>query len=393
MVIRGMLRRTYPEENRREEEVCGRVGEGGARAPAEADPGRRGSCTEAKPRPRPPEGGRRRARGRGTGARGSGDRRDAGDLLGHRGSGARAVLAPGARRRARTLHARSGVRAVAGRARRGEADRARLLRGSRGAGTLEHAAARGQGGGARHRRGGLAQDAQKNELRPHLVKGWVIPPKKSARFVWRMEEVLDLYEEPRDPLCPVVCFDERPCQLLAEVHEPLPVAPGSPERRDHEYERRGTAHVLMAFEPLTGWRRASVTERRRNREFAEAVRRLAEEDYPDAEKIRLVCDNLSTHTAAAFYETFEPERARRLARRVEFCYTPVHGSWLNMVEIELSVLVRQCLKRRLPDIETLQREVEAWAAERNRLGASVDWRFTAEDARTKLRELYPSIEP
>ena len=221
----------------------------------------------------------------------------------------------------------------------------------------------------------------------------MIPPKKSARFVWRMEEVLDLYERPHDPLFPVVCFDERPCQLLAEVREPLPTGPGRPERPDHEYERRGTAHVLMAFEPLTGWRRVEVTERRRNREFAEAARRLAEEDYPAAERVRLVCDNLSTHSAAAFYEAFPAEQARSLARRIEFVYTPVHGSWLNMVEIELSVLVRQCLKRRLPDVETLRREAKAWAEERNRLGASVEWRFTTTDARTKLRKLYPSIDP
>jgi hypothetical protein len=221
----------------------------------------------------------------------------------------------------------------------------------------------------------------------------VIPPRKSAPFVWRMEEILDLYEEPHDPLLPVVCFDERPCQLLAEVREPLPGGSGRPERRDHEYERRGMAHVLMAFEPLAGQREVEVTERRRGKEFAEMVGRLAEETYhPHAERVRLVWDNLSTHTAAAFYETFPAERARRLSRRIEFVYTPVHGSWLNMVEIELSVLVRQCLKRRLADIETLQREVEAWSAERNRLGASVDWRFTTDDARVKLRKLYPSIE-
>ena len=220
----------------------------------------------------------------------------------------------------------------------------------------------------------------------------MIPPKRSAAFVWRMETVLDLYEEPHDPLRPVVCFDERPCQLLAEAREPLAGKPGRPKRRDHEYERRGMANVLMAFEPLAGWRGACVVERRRGREFAEAVRHLAEEVYPNAQRIRLVCDNLSTHTAAAFYETFAPEEAQRLARRVEFVYTPVHGSWLNMVEIELSVLVRQCLKRRLPDIESLGREVRAWEAERNRRGASVEWRFTTDDARARLRKLYPSID-
>jgi DDE superfamily endonuclease len=207
-----------------------------------------------------------------------------------------------------------------------------------------------------------------------------------------MEAVLDLYEESYDPLRPVVCFDERPCQLLAEVREPLPAAPGRHERHDHEYERRGIAHVLMTFEPLTGWRLTSVTERRRGCEFAEEVRHLAEEIYPKAECIRLVCDNLSTHTKAAFYETFPADQARRLARRIEFVHTPVHGSWLNMVEIELSVLVRQCLRRRLPDIETLRREAWAWSKERNRLGASVDWRFTTKDARVKLCKLYPSIE-
>jgi hypothetical protein len=225
----------------------------------------------------------------------------------------------------------------------------------------------------------------------------VIPPRESATFVWRMEAVLDLYEEPYDEARPVVCFDERPCQLLADVRDPLPARPGGPAGGarlvDHEYRRGGTANVHVAFEPLAGWRRVEVTERRRKQEFAEQVRRVAEEDYPQAEKIRLVLDNLSTHTAAAFYEAFTPERARRLAGRVEFVYTPVHGSWLNMAEIEISAMVRQCLgKRRLVDIETLGRETKAWEKERNRLGSSVDWRFTTEDARIKLRSLYPATE-
>ena len=168
--------------------------------------------------------------------------------------------------------------------------------------------------------------------------------------------------------------------------------PGYIERFDSEYERGGICWVLMSFEPLTGWREVVVTERRRKQEFALAMRRLAEELYPRAEKIRVVLDNLSTHTAAAFYESFSAEVARKLARRIEFCYTPVHGSWLNMVEIEISVLVRQCLKRRLPDIETLSREAQAWTAQRNRMGASVEWRFTTEDVRIKLRSLYPSMK-
>jgi hypothetical protein len=207
-----------------------------------------------------------------------------------------------------------------------------------------------------------------------------------------MEEVLDLYEEPCDPLRPVVCFDERPCQLIGDVRDPLPPKPGHIERFDSEYERGGVCWVLMSFEPLSGWRELAVTERRRKQEFALAMRRLAEERYPKARKIRVVLDNLSTHTGAAFYESFPAEAARDLARRIEFVYTPVHGSWLNMVEVEISVLVRQCLKRRLPDMETLEREAQAWCRERNRLGASVHWRFRTEDARTKLRSLYPSVK-
>ena len=221
----------------------------------------------------------------------------------------------------------------------------------------------------------------------------MIPPEENARFVWRMEEVLDLYEEPYDPKRPVVCFDERPCQLLGEVRESLGLRAGRPERHDYEYQRRGMAHLFVAFEPLTGWREVQVRERRRGREFAEFIRHLAEEIYPEAEKIRLVVDNLNIHTPASLYEIFDAERARRLSRRIEFCYTPVHGSWLNMAEIEISVLVRQCLgKRRVPDAKTLGREARSWCEERNRRGASVEWRFTTEEARTKLRRLYPSIE-
>ena len=221
----------------------------------------------------------------------------------------------------------------------------------------------------------------------------MIPPEESARFVWRMEEVLDLYEEPYDPKRPVLCFDERPCQLLAEVRESLRLGAGRPERRDHEYQRQGMAHLFVAFEPLTGWRGVEVRERRRGREFAEFVRHLAEDLYPEAEKIRLVVDNLNIHTPASFYEVFDAERARELSRRIEFRYTPVHGSWLNMAEIEISILVRQCLgKRRVPDVQMLRRETRACYEARNQQQARVDWRFTTAEARTKLRRLYPSIE-
>jgi transposase len=222
----------------------------------------------------------------------------------------------------------------------------------------------------------------------------VIPPEHNAQFVWRMEKILDLYEEPYDPNRPVVCFDERPCQLLADVRDPLPMEPGGrPNKRvDSEYERRGTANVLMAFEPLKGRREMKVTEHRRKLEFAEMMRYLLDSLYPEVERIRLVVDNLNTHSPAAFYESFPPEEARRLTKKIEFVYTPKHGSWLNMVEIELSVLVRQCLKRRVPDRETLEREAVAWCEERNRLGTSVEWRFSTEDARIKLGKLYPSID-
>jgi hypothetical protein len=165
----------------------------------------------------------------------------------------------------------------------------------------------------------------------------VIPPRKSSAFVWRMEEVLHPCEEPYDPKRPVVCFDERPCQLIGGVRDPLPMKPGCIERFDSEYERGGVCWVLMSFEPLTGWRELTVTERRRKRAFAHSMRRLVEEHYPQAEKIRVVLDNLSTHTGAVFYKNFSAEDARELARRIEFIYTPVHGSWLNMVEVEISV--------------------------------------------------------
>jgi hypothetical protein len=218
----------------------------------------------------------------------------------------------------------------------------------------------------------------------------VIPPTKSAAFVWRMEEVLDLYEEPYDPTRPMICFDEQPYQMLSEVRDPLPMVPGKVRRFDSEYERKGNAYVHITFEPLKGFREVEITERRRSVEFAHLMEHLVGDLYPQAEKIRVVLDNLSTHTGAAFYEAFPAEKARSLAKKIEFIYTPVHGSWLNMAEIELSVLGRQCLKRRIPDTKTLRREAKAWQKERNQLGRSVDWRFTTEDARVKLRSLYPS---
>ncbi len=201
--------------------------------------------------------------------------------------------------------------------------------------------------------------------------------------------MLDLYAEPYDPKRPVVCFDERPVQRLADVREPLPMEPGHPLRVDYEYERCGTGNLWMFFQPLKGWRKVTVTEHRSGKEFAYQMKFLVDELFPEAEVIRVVLDNLNIHTPAALYQVFAPEEARRLTRKLEFHYTPKHGSWLNMVEIEFSILSRQCLDRRLPDLETVRREVEAWANERNEAQATVEWRFTTTDARSKFKRLYP----
>jgi transposase len=204
-----------------------------------------------------------------------------------------------------------------------------------------------------------------------------------------MEDVLDLYAEPYDPRRPVVCFDEKPLQLLEETRQPRPVAPGQPAQVDYEYRRKGTANLFMAVEPLAGWRQVSVTERRTKLDFAEQLQALSEH-YADAERIRVVLDNLSTHGLACLYEAFPPEQARRLARRLEFHYTPKHGSWLNMAEIELSVLSSQCLDRRLSDLAIVAKETDAWMTQRNQDKAMIEWRFTVRDARRRLSHLYPA---
>jgi hypothetical protein len=208
-----------------------------------------------------------------------------------------------------------------------------------------------------------------------------------------MEDVLDLYAEPADPARPVVCLDECPVQLLDDVLAPLPAAPGRPRRRDYEYRRCGTACLAVAFDPHRGWRHVAVSERRTKIDFAGWLKDLVDVHYPAAETIRLVVDNLNTHTPAALYEAFAPEEAHRLARRLEFHYTPKHGSWLNMVEIELSVLAAQCLDRRIPDLTALARATAAYADRRNAARATVRWRFTTADARTKLDHLYPTLNP
>lgn len=205
-----------------------------------------------------------------------------------------------------------------------------------------------------------------------------------------MEDVLDLYEEPYDPARPQVCFDETPTQLVKERRLPVPVRPGHPERFDYEYERLGTRNVFLFCEPKQGWRHVAITEHRTMQDFAQQMQWLTDEAYPEATRIRVVLDNLNTHRPAALYETFAPEEARRILKRLEFHYTPKHGSWLNMAEIELSVFSRQCLKRRLGDEAALQREVAALERQRNHHRATITWQFTAHDARRKLRHLYPS---
>jgi hypothetical protein len=219
----------------------------------------------------------------------------------------------------------------------------------------------------------------------------VIPPKHNAEFVAQMEEILDLYTRPYDPKRPLVCMDERPMQLLKETRVALPPEPGTPARYECEYERNGTAVHFLFTEPLAGWRKANVRERKTSVDWAEEMRVLLEEDYPEAEKVILVCDNLNTHKIASFYEAFPPQQARRLAARLEIHYTPKHGSWLNIAECELSVLVSQCLDRRLGDIDTLRRESAAWASDRTAAQKTVDWQFTTDDARTKLKHLYPHV--
>jgi hypothetical protein len=220
----------------------------------------------------------------------------------------------------------------------------------------------------------------------------VIPPEANADFVCAMEETLEVYARPHDPLRPQVCLDECSKQWVAETRRPLPPAPGQVERYDYEYERCGTANLFMLFEPLAGRRYVKVTDRRTALDFAQVIRDLVDVHYPQAEKIVLVMDNLNTHKLASLYQAFPPDEARRLIERLEIHHTPKHGSWLNMAEIELSVLATQCLDRRIAEAQTLIREVAAWQNSRNTAGHTVNWRFTTHDARIKLKQLYPSIQ-
>lgn len=204
-----------------------------------------------------------------------------------------------------------------------------------------------------------------------------------------MEDVLDVYHRPYDPARPVVCLDEKSKTLHDTPRGSLPAEPGQPEREDYEYERKGTCNVFLSVEPLAGKRQVRITDRRTSVDFAEQLQLLVDHDYPEAETIILVTDNLNTHSNAALYERFQPEEARRIARKIEWHYTPEHGSWLNMAETELSVLSKQCLNCRLPTKEQVEKEVDAWQNTRNGANARINWQFTTADARIKLRRLYP----
>lgn len=220
---------------------------------------------------------------------------------------------------------------------------------------------------------------------------WCIPPEQDAEFVAQMEDVLDVYERPYDEKRPVICLDESSKQLIGESILPIPASPGQPERFDHEYVRNGVMNLFMMTMPLLGWRAVKVTDRRTMLDFAEVVRWLVEEVCEEAEVVVLVLDNLNTHKIASLYEAFPPEQARRIAAKLEIHHTPKHGSWLNMAEIELSVLARQCLDRRIETKEDLERHVSAWEAVRNEGGHQIKWQFTTTDARIKLKRLYPVI--
>ena len=221
----------------------------------------------------------------------------------------------------------------------------------------------------------------------------MIPPEHSAAFVCAMEDVLEVYHRPYDATCPVVCLDEASKQLVKETRTPRPLAPGHPRTIDYEYERNGTANLFMLFEPLAGRRHVAVTARRTALDYAHVVQDLVDVQYPDATTIVLVQDNLNTHVPGSLYAAFPPAEARRLLTKLEIHYTPKHGSWLNMAETELSIVSRQCLRRRIPEAATLITEIAAWETARNRTKSRVHWQFTTADARIKLQRLYPIIEP
>jgi hypothetical protein len=234
---------------------------------------------------------------------------------------------------------------------------------------------------------------QKNRLQPWRSERFCIPEKDRARFVAQMEQVLDTYHGEYDATHPLICMDEAAKEVQADVDPALPMAPGRPRREDHHYRRQGVRAIFCFFDPLAGWRRVTARDSRTRVDWAEEVRHLLEVDYPDAEVVTLVCDNLNTHHIASLYAAFDPATAHRLARRLRIVHTPRNGSWLNVAEIELSALTRQCIGRRFADADEMAAAMAAWQAKRNEDGRGADWRFTATDARVKLRRLYPVATP
>lgn len=228
-------------------------------------------------------------------------------------------------------------------------------------------------------------------MKPWKVVSWIIPPKQNSQFVAQMEQVLDVYKRPYNKDFPLVCMDESPKQMIKETKIPIPMKPGGDRKIDFEYERCGVANIFMASEPLKGKRFVEVTERRTKIDWAIFIKKIADEWYSNAKKITLVMDNLATHKPSALYETFKPEEAKRIWDRFEFVYTPKHGSWLNMAEIELNVLMGQCLNRRIDNMKTMKEEAKAWENHRNNKKSIINWQFTTQDARIKLKKLYPTI--
>ena len=235
------------------------------------------------------------------------------------------------------------------------------------------------------------QGFKKNELKPWLKKEYCIPPKQNAAFVCQMEDVLSVYCKPYNKKLPQVCMDETSKQLTKETRIPIKPSPGSVERFDSEYERNGTSNIFISYEPLTGQRVVKATNRRTKIDWAQFMKELVDDHYRDAEKIIIVMDNLNTHTKSSLYEAFKPDEAKRIADKLEIHFTPKHGSWLNMAEIELSHLSRQCLNRRIEDREKLASEIAAWSEVRNKARIKTDWCFTTDDARIKLKKLYPAF--
>ena len=224
-----------------------------------------------------------------------------------------------------------------------------------------------------------------------MKKCWCIPPEQNAAFVANMEDVLDVYHRPYDKNCPVICMDEKPYQLLDEARQPIPMKPGNPKLEDSEYIRNGTCSIFIFTEPLNNWRNTAVLPRRTRVDWASQVAELLEVHYPEAPKVCLVMDNLNTHSIASLYQAFPPERARLLTKRLEIHYTPKHGSWLNIAEIELSAMTSQCLGRRISSMGALATELTAWSRQRNNSSVGVKWQFSTDDARIKLYRLYPNI--